>query len=54
MRILLQKRLFDETFTEIDRDNNRNVFTISEEPLNAKTVLKWYITSLDINEYQSC
>ena len=25
-----------------------------EEPLNAKTDLKWYVTSLDINEHQSC
>ena len=53
-KILLQKRLYDQKFTEIDWDNNRNVSKFYEEALNAKTVLKWYITSLDISEYQSC
>ena len=53
-RIFLPKRLYDEKFTEIDPDDNRNVSQFYEEPLNAKTVLKCYITSLDIREYQSC
>ena len=45
----------NEKFIEIDPGDNRNVLTIFfEELLNPKTVLKWYITSLDISDQKSC
>ena len=57
----MSKRLSNKKFIEIDLANdrndrnNRNKFReFYEEPLNETTVLKWYTTSLDISEHQSC